>query len=131
MYSFFSMLLLCNMKFSTYSFQVLACNCLNFAFLNTLLELYVNVWCFFQRCARILLDENERIMYLGKMRNPKLDGRQKTQTLENVLKKLKSKKAITCPRCGYINGMFMFNSNEFNINLLTKVVFCLLSFLIQ
>jgi hypothetical protein len=45
-------------------------------------------------------------MYFGKMRNPKLDGRQKMLTLENALKKFKSKKAITCPRCGYLNGMF-------------------------
>lgn len=40
------------------------------------------------------------------MRNPKLDGLQKMNMLESIMKKFKSAKQIECPRCGYINGMF-------------------------
>lgn len=65
----------------------------------------------FQSCSRILLVEEERVGYLKKMRNPKLDHLRKNETFKKVVKRCtamaSSKKAVICSRCGYINGSFL------------------------
>ncbi|CAI9301114.1 unnamed protein product [Lactuca saligna] len=65
--------------------------------------------CICKSCSRILLLEEERVGYLKKMRNPKLDHLRKNETFKKVVKRCtamaSSKKAVICSRCGYINGI--------------------------
>ncbi|CAK8575950.1 unnamed protein product [Lathyrus sativus] len=75
----------------------------NVGYLSTIVKI---LKCICKRCACVFLDENSRKKHLVKMRNPKLDGLQKMQLLESIIKKYKTVKAIACPRCGYINGTF-------------------------
>ncbi|GAU14612.1 hypothetical protein TSUD_96760 [Trifolium subterraneum] len=84
----------------------------NVGYLNLIVKI---LKCICKRCARILLNENDRKMYLGKMRNPKLDGLQKINTLEAATKKLKTVKSIQCPRCGYMNGTVKHNKPTLSI----------------
>ncbi|XP_071737899.1 DNA-directed RNA polymerase III subunit 1-like [Rutidosis leptorrhynchoides] len=65
--------------------------------------------CICKFCSRILLVENERVEQLKKMRNFKLDHLKKTDIFKKVVKRCtamaSSRKAVTCSRCGYINGI--------------------------
>lgn len=65
--------------------------------------------CICKSCSRILLVEEERLDFLKKMRNPKLDHLKKHETFKRVVKRcngmLGSSKSVTCSRCGYINGI--------------------------
>ncbi|KAI3678420.1 hypothetical protein L6452_37711 [Arctium lappa] len=65
--------------------------------------------CICKFCSRILLLEEERVDFLKKMRNPKLDHLKKNDIFKRVVKRCtamaSSKKAVTCSRCGYINGI--------------------------
>lgn len=65
--------------------------------------------CICKSCSRILLYEEDRLKFLKKMRNPKMEPSRKSDILKGILKKCNSmtssKKAVKCSRCGYINGM--------------------------
>ncbi|CAJ2654286.1 unnamed protein product [Trifolium pratense] len=84
----------------------------NVGYLNTIVKI---LKCICKRCARVLLDENERKMHLAKMRNPKLDGQQKLHALEAATKNFKNPNAIQCPRCGYMNGKVKYNKPNLSI----------------
>eukprot|EP01119_Soliformovum_irregulare_P009594 TRINITY_DN2305_c0_g1_i1.p1 TRINITY_DN2305_c0_g1~~TRINITY_DN2305_c0_g1_i1.p1 ORF type:complete len:1461 (+),score=465.40 TRINITY_DN2305_c0_g1_i1:140-4384(+) len=56
-----------------------------------------------KKCSRILLSENERKMYLTKMRNPKSDNLQRQQLLKKIMDECK--KHYACERCGNMNGL--------------------------
>ena len=80
----------------------------------------------FQSCSRILLVEEERLDFLKKMRNPKLDHLKKNETFKRVVKRCNAmlggtKMAVTCSRCGYINGpllnLFLYYYFMFLINM--------------
>ncbi|KAI3851217.1 hypothetical protein MKW92_003705 [Papaver armeniacum] len=71
----------------------------NVGYFNAILNV---LKCVCKSCARILLSERDRISYLKKMRNPKLEALQKTGLAKAILNKCKPKK---CSRCGYINGV--------------------------
>ncbi|KAI3896617.1 hypothetical protein MKX03_029339 [Papaver bracteatum] len=71
----------------------------NVGYFNAILNI---LKCVCKSCARILLSERDRISYLKKMRNPKLEALQKTGLAKAILNKCKPKK---CSRCGYINGV--------------------------
>ncbi|PWA85353.1 nuclear RNA polymerase C1 [Artemisia annua] len=65
--------------------------------------------CICKSCSRILLVEEERLDFLKKMRNPKLDHLKKNETFKRVVKRCNAmvggtRMAVTCSRCGYING---------------------------
>ncbi|KAJ0539434.1 putative DNA-directed RNA polymerase [Helianthus annuus] len=64
--------------------------------------------CICKSCSRILLSEEERVDYLKKIRNLK-DHLKKEQHNKSIVKRCtamaSSKKAVTCSRCGYINGI--------------------------
>nr|XP_043636621.1 DNA-directed RNA polymerase III subunit 1-like [Erigeron canadensis] len=64
--------------------------------------------CICKFCSRILLVEDERLDYLKKMRTQK-DHLRKNDNFKKVVKRCtamaSSKKAVTCSRCGYINGI--------------------------
>ncbi|XP_047325049.1 DNA-directed RNA polymerase III subunit 1 [Impatiens glandulifera] len=65
--------------------------------------------CICKSCSRVLLHEKDRLAFLKKMRSPKMEPLRRTETLKGIVKKCNSmtssKKAVTCSRCGYINGM--------------------------
>ncbi|MFS7953564.1 putative DNA-directed RNA polymerase [Helianthus anomalus] len=65
--------------------------------------------CICKFCSRILLSEEERVDYLKKMRGPNMDHLKKNNIYKMVVKRCtamaSSKKAVTCSRCGYINGI--------------------------
>ncbi|CAI8603101.1 unnamed protein product [Vicia faba] len=95
-----------------YGYLPLARPVFNVGFLSTIVKI---LKCICKHCARVLLDEDSRKKSLMKMRNPKLDGLQKMQLLESIMKKYKSVKAIACPRCGYINGSVKHNKSTLSI----------------
>lgn len=65
-----------------------------------------------QSCSRVLLPEKERVEFLKKIRNPKLEPLRKSEILKRIVKRCNSmassKKAVKCSRCGYINGLSFY-----------------------
>lgn len=95
-----------------YGYLPLAQPVFNVGFLSTIVKI---LKCICKKCARILLPEKDCKKWLVKMRNPKLDGLQKMNMLESIMKKFKSAKQIECPRCGYINGAVKHNKPTLSI----------------
>ena len=58
--------------------------------------------CICKNCSRVLLPENERQMFLKKMRNPRFDALQKATIFKKVLERCKKSK--NCPYCNASNG---------------------------
>ncbi|CAL5419427.1 unnamed protein product [Camellia sinensis] len=60
-------------------------------------------------CSRVLLLEKERVEFLKKMRNSRIEPLKKSEILKLMVKRCNgmasSRKAVKCSRCGYINGM--------------------------
>ncbi|XP_057794291.1 DNA-directed RNA polymerase III subunit 1 isoform X3 [Salvia miltiorrhiza] len=87
-------------------FLTLALPVYNVGFLGAIVDI---MKCICKKCSIILLDEKQRQDFLKKMRNPKLEHLKKVELLKNIVKKCNglagSKRAVVCPRCGYINGM--------------------------
>ncbi|KAI3875305.1 hypothetical protein MKX03_000732 [Papaver bracteatum] len=71
----------------------------NVGYFNAILNI---LKCVCKSCAGILLTEKDRVNYLKKMRNPKLEALQKAAIGKTILTKCKPKK---CTRCGYDNGV--------------------------
>ena len=67
---------------------------------------------FKQQCSRVLLGEKERLSFLKKMRNPKIEPLRKSELQKMVVKRCNalasSRKAATCSRCGYVNGLCLY-----------------------
>jgi len=61
----------------------------------------------YQGCARILLDEDTRKKHLKKMRSTKRSELDKIDFVKVRIIKDCSK-VVNCPRCGYINGLFLY-----------------------
>ncbi|XP_076916369.1 DNA-directed RNA polymerase III subunit 1-like [Bidens hawaiensis] len=78
----------------------------NVGYLSYIVEI---LKCICKFCSRILLSEEERLGFLKKMRNPTTNHLMKNETYKKVVKRCtamaSSKKAVTCSRCGYINGI--------------------------
>ncbi|XP_057978200.1 DNA-directed RNA polymerase III subunit 1 [Malania oleifera] len=78
----------------------------NIGYLSTILDI---LKCICKSCSRILLEEEPRKDFLKKMRNPKMDFLRKSDLRKRIVKKCtalaSSRKAVKCPRCGYINGI--------------------------
>ncbi|WOL00292.1 DNA-directed RNA polymerase III subunit 1 [Canna indica] len=71
----------------------------NVGFFNSILNI---LKCICKACGRILLAENDRKMYLKKMRNPKADISMKNA----LMKKIRDRcKISVCPWCGSKNGV--------------------------
>nr|GMC58554.1 DNA-directed RNA polymerase III subunit 1-like isoform X1 [Ipomoea batatas] len=65
--------------------------------------------CICKGCSRILLGEKERLEFLRKMRNTKLEHLRKNELLKRVVKRCTAmtsgRKAVICSRCGCVNGL--------------------------
>ncbi|XP_031105563.1 DNA-directed RNA polymerase III subunit 1-like isoform X2 [Ipomoea triloba] len=65
--------------------------------------------CICKGCSRILLGEKERLDFLRKMRNTKMEHLKKNELLKRVVKRCTAmtsgRKAVICSRCGCVNGM--------------------------
>lgn len=59
----------------------------------------------------MLIEEKMYEDHLKKMRNPRTEPLRKTELAKAVVKKcsaMASQRAITCKKCGYLNGMIIF-----------------------
>ncbi|KAL8485814.1 hypothetical protein ACS0TY_027920 [Phlomoides rotata] len=78
----------------------------NVGYLGTIVDI---MKCICKNCSRVLLAEKDRRDFLKKMRNPRNEHLKKNELMKNVVKKcnsmLASRRAVTCSRCGYVNGM--------------------------
>lgn len=54
-------------------------------------------------CARVLLEEEERRLFLKSFRRPDMENYQRTKLLKTL--KAKTRKAIYCPHCSATNGI--------------------------
>ncbi|KAI8573806.1 hypothetical protein RHMOL_Rhmol01G0304200 [Rhododendron molle] len=89
-----------------YGYLALALPVYNVGYLNTIVDI---LKCICKSCSRVLLPEKERVEFLKKIRNPKLEPLRKSEILKRIVKRCNSmassRKAVKCSRCGYINGM--------------------------
>ncbi|KAF7153706.1 hypothetical protein RHSIM_Rhsim01G0223300 [Rhododendron simsii] len=89
-----------------YGYLALALPVYNVGYLNTIVDI---LKCICKSCSRVLLSEKERVEFLKKIRNPKLEPLRKSEILKRIVKRCNSmassRKAAKCSRCGYINGM--------------------------
>ncbi|KAI3773601.1 hypothetical protein L1987_48131 [Smallanthus sonchifolius] len=100
----------CHGKFENcpghFGYMKLALPVYNVGYLSHIVDI---LKCICKFCSRILLSEEERVDNLKKMRNPKMDHLKKNEIFKRVVKRCTaiatSKKAVTCSRCGYINGI--------------------------
>lgn len=78
----------------------------NVGYLGTIVDI---LKCICKSCARILLLEKERVEFLKKMRNPRMEPLRKSEMFKKIVKRCNSMasstKAVKCSRCGYVNGM--------------------------
>ncbi|CAN8252676.1 unnamed protein product [Cochlearia groenlandica] len=77
----------------------------NIGYFNFILDI---LKCICKRCSNILIDEKFYEDQLKKMRSPKMEPLRKTELAKAVVKKcstMASQRAITCKKCGYLNGM--------------------------
>nr|XP_043612911.1 DNA-directed RNA polymerase III subunit 1-like [Erigeron canadensis] len=88
-----------------FGYLALALPVFNVGYLSHIVDI---LKCICKFCSRILLVEDERLDYLKRMRNQK-DHLRKNDIFKKVVKRCtamaSSKKAVTCSRCGYINGI--------------------------
>ncbi|KAE9463493.1 hypothetical protein C3L33_04598, partial [Rhododendron williamsianum] len=93
-----------------YGYLALALPVYNVGYLNTIVDI---LKCICKSCSRVLLPEKERVEFLKKIRNPKLEPLRKSEILKRIVKRCNSmassKKAVKCSRCGYINGLINLN----------------------
>ncbi|KAL8233022.1 hypothetical protein R6Q57_002800 [Mikania cordata] len=100
----------CHGKFENcpghFGYMKLALPVYNVGYLSHIVDI---LKCICKFCSRILLPEEERVDFMKKMKNPKLDHLKKNEIFKRVVKRCtamaSSKKAVTCSRCGYINGI--------------------------
>ncbi|PSR95151.1 DNA-directed RNA polymerase III subunit 1 like [Actinidia chinensis var. chinensis] len=89
-----------------YGYLTLALPVYNVGYLNTIVDI---LKCICKSCSRVLLPEKERVEWLKKMRNQKIEPLKKNEILKRIVKRCNSmassRKAVKCLRCGYINGM--------------------------
>ncbi|KAM7490586.1 hypothetical protein LguiA_033507 [Lonicera macranthoides] len=89
-----------------YGYLTLTLPVYNVGYLGTVVDI---LKCICKSCARILLAEKDRVDFLKKMRNPKLEPLKKSELFKKIVKRCtalaSSKKAVKCPRCDYINGL--------------------------
>ncbi|XAR60511.1 DNA-directed RNA polymerase [Bertholletia excelsa] len=88
-----------------YGYLTLALPVYNVGYLSTIVDI---LKCICKSCSRILLLEKERVEYLKKMRNPRIEPLKRSEILKKIVKKcngMASSKPAECSRCGYNNGM--------------------------
>ncbi|CAG8562176.1 2317_t:CDS:10 [Ambispora gerdemannii] len=56
-----------------------------------------------KNCSRVLLTENERRLFLQKLRRPNMEGSQRKSIVKSI--DAQCKKVVECPYCGSINGV--------------------------
>ncbi|XP_052199339.1 DNA-directed RNA polymerase III subunit 1 isoform X2 [Diospyros lotus] len=100
----------CNGSFTDcpghYGYLTLALPVYNVGYLSTVVDI---LKCICKSCSRVLLPEKERVDFLKKMRNPRIEPLKKSEVLKRIVKRCNAmastKKAVKCSRCRYINGM--------------------------
>ncbi|XP_028071827.1 DNA-directed RNA polymerase III subunit 1 isoform X2 [Camellia sinensis] len=89
-----------------YGYLTLALPVYNVGYLSTIVDI---LKCICKSCSRVLLLEKERVEFLKKMRNSRIEPLKKSEILKLMVKRCNgmasSRKAVKCSRCGYINGM--------------------------
>ncbi|XP_027150331.1 DNA-directed RNA polymerase III subunit 1-like isoform X1 [Coffea eugenioides] len=99
-----------------YGYLTLALPVYNVGYLITVLDI---LKCICKQCSHVLLGEKERLNFLKKMRNPKMEPLRKSELQKMVVKRCNalasSRKAATCSRCGYVNGMVKKNTKMLGI----------------
>lgn len=89
-----------------YGYLTLALPVYNVGYLSTIVDI---LKCICKSCSRVLLLEKERVEFLKKMRNTRIEPLKKSEILKLIVKRCNGmasgRKAVKCSRCGYINGM--------------------------
>ncbi|XP_019198099.1 PREDICTED: DNA-directed RNA polymerase III subunit 1-like isoform X2 [Ipomoea nil] len=89
-----------------YGYLNLALPVFNVGYLPIIIDI---LKCICKGCSRILLGEKERLDFLRKMRNTKLEHLKKNELFKRVVKRCTAmtsgRKAVICSRCGCVNGM--------------------------